>query len=291
MKSFADAGLPKGVIGLVFGDPAEISSYLISHPIIRKVSFTGSTRVGKQLASLAGLHMKRVTMELGGHAPVIITADADLELAASASAAGKFRNAGQVCIAPTRFLVHNSVRDEFARLMVGHAENLVLGNGLDSRTTLGPLANGRRLQAMSDMVQDACRRGANVVTGGDRVGTAGYFFAPTILTDVPTDASAFNDEPFGPLAPIRGFDDVEETIREANRLPYGLAAYAFTDSIRTAHVLMHSLDVGMLHMNQAATPWPEMPFGGVKDSGYGSEGGPEALEAYLTTKSVFTTAC
>ena len=286
LQAFVDAGVPAGTVGLVFGNPAEISSYLIAHPIIRKVTFTGSTPVGKQLAALAGAHMKRVTMELGGHAPVIVAADADVALAVKASGGAKFRNAGQVCISPTRFLVHNSLREEFAQALVQHAQSLKLGDGLAEGTTLGPLANPRRLTAMAHVLADARAKGAKVATGGQRVGSDGNFFAPTVLTDVPLDADVFNHEPFGPVAAIRGFETLEEAIAEANRLPYGLAGYAFTRSIKNAHLLAQQMEVGMLWINQPATPSPEMPFGGVKDSGYGSEGGPEAMEAYLVTKSV-----
>ena len=286
LQAFVDAGVPPGTVGLVFGDPAEISSYLIPHPIIRKVTFTGSTPVGKQLAALAGAHMKRVTMELGGHAPVIVAEDADVALAVKAAGAAKFRNAGQVCISPTRFLVHNSLKDEFTAALVKHAQGLKLGDGLAEGTTLGPLANERRVVAMSRIVAEARERGAKIATGGERVGNAGNFFAPTVLADVPLDASVFNDEPFGPIAAVRGFDTLEEAIAEANRLPFGLAGYAFTKSIKNAHLLAQRMEVGMLWVNQPATPSAEMPFGGVKDSGYGSEGGPEALEAYLNTKAV-----
>jgi succinate-semialdehyde dehydrogenase/glutarate-semialdehyde dehydrogenase len=278
--------VPNGVLGLVFGDPPEISKYLISHPVIRKVTFTGSTAVGKQLAGLAGQHMKRATMELGGHAPVIIAEDADVELAVKASGAAKFRNAGQVCISPTRFLVHNSLRDDFAKALVKHAESLSVGDGLAEGTTLGPLANARRITAMASVVENARQVGAKIATGGERIGSAGNFFAPTVLTDVPLEADVFNNEPFGPVAAIRGFDSLEDAITESNRLPYGLAGYAFTRSFKNVHLLSNQLEVGMLWINQPATPWPEMPFGGVKDSGYGSEGGPEALEPYLVSKSV-----
>lgn len=286
LQAFVDAGVPPGTVGLVFGNPAEISSYLIAHSIIRKVTFTGSTPVGKQLAALAGQHMKRATMELGGHAPVIVADDADLALAVKAAGGAKFRNAGQVCISPTRFLVHNSIKAEFAQALVKHAESLKLGDGLAEGTTLGPLANARRLTAMAQVLDDARSKGATVATGGERVGSAGNFFAPTVLTDVPLDADVFNNEPFGPVAAIRGFDTLEEAIAEANRLPFGLAGYAFTRSIKNAHLLSQQVEVGMLWINQPAAPSPEMPFGGIKDSGYGSEGGPEAMEAYLNTKSV-----
>ena len=286
LQCFVDAGAPPGVVGLVFGDPAEISSYLIPHPIIRKVTFTGSTPVGKQLAALAGQHMKRVTMELGGHAPVIVAEDADVALAVKAAGGAKFRNAGQVCISPTRFLVHNSLREEFVRALAQHAEGLKLGDGLAEGTTLGPLANPRRLSAMAKVMEDARRTGAKVVTGGERVGSDGNFFAPTVLDDVSLEADVFNNEPFGPVAAVRGFDKLEDAIAEANRLPFGLAGYAFTRSIKNAHLLSQRLEVGMLWINQPAAPSPEMPFGGIKDSGYGTEGGPEALEGYLNTKSV-----
>lgn len=286
IKAFVDAGVPAGTVGLVFGDPAQISQHLIAHPIIRKVTFTGSTAVGKQLAALAGSHMKRVTMELGGHAPVIVAEDADVELAVKASGGAKFRNAGQVCISPTRFLVHHSLKEAFTSALVRHAQGLKLGDGLTEGTTLGPLANARRLSAMSRLVDDALAKGAKVAAGGERVGSSGNFFAPTVLSDVPLDAAVFNDEPFGPMAAVRGFDTLDEAIAEANRLPYGLAAYAFTRSIKHAHALAQRIEVGMLWINQPAAPVAELPFGGVKDSGYGSEGGPEAVEAYLNTKTV-----
>ena len=286
LQCFVDAGIPPGTVGLVFGDPAEISSYLIASPIIRKVTFTGSTPVGKQLAALAGAHMKRVTMELGGHAPVIVAEDADVALAVKAAGAAKFRNAGQVCISPTRFLVHNSLVDEFSKALVKHAESLKVGDGLTAGTTLGPLANARRLTAMAKVMDDARAKGATIATGGERMSGDGNFYAPTVITNVSLDADVFNNEPFGPVAAVRGFDNLEEAITEANRLPFGLAGYAFTKSIKTAHILGQRLELGMLWINQPAMPSAEMPFGGVKDSGYGSEGGPEALESYLVTKSV-----
>jgi len=286
LACFVDAGLPKGVIGLVYGSPAEISSYLIAHPVIRKITFTGSTVVGKQLAALAGQHMKRVTMELGGHAPVIVAEDADVELAAKTTGAAKFRNAGQVCISPTRFLVHHSVKAQFEQALIAHAESLKLGDGLADGTTLGPLANDRRLAAAEKIVRNADQKGARIATGGQRVGTSGNFFAPTIITDVPLDADLFNEEPFSPIAGIRGVASLDEAIHEANRLPYGLAAYAWTRSFKNVTELSRRLDVGMVWINQPASPSAELPFGGVKDSGYGSEGGPEALEAYLVSKAV-----
>jgi succinate-semialdehyde dehydrogenase/glutarate-semialdehyde dehydrogenase len=286
VKAFADAGVPAGVIGLVYGNPAEISGYLIPHPIIRKITFTGSTPVGKQLAALAGQHMKRATMELGGHAPVIVAEDADVALAVKTAGGAKFRNAGQVCISPTRFLVHESIRNDFAAALVKHAQGLKVGDGMADGIQMGPLANPRRLTAMAEFTQDAVERGGRVATGGERIGQSGNFWAPTVLVDVPLDAKVFNDEPFGPMAAIRSFNTLDEAIAEANRLPFGLAGYAYTRSLKNAHALSQRLEVGMLWINQPAAPWPEMPFGGLKDSGYGSEGGPEALEAYLNTRSV-----
>jgi succinate-semialdehyde dehydrogenase / glutarate-semialdehyde dehydrogenase len=286
LTTFVDAGIPAGTIGLLFGNPAEISSYLIPHPVIRKVTFTGSTAVGKELAALAGRHMKRVTMELGGHAPVIVAEDADIALAAQAAGAAKFRNAGQVCISPTRFLVHRSAHGAFVDALAAQAKKLKIGDGLAEGTTLGPLANTRRLDAMAKIVSDAREHGAKIVTGGERVGDIGNFFAPTILDGVSVDADVFNNEPFGPIAAVRPVDSLDEAIAEANRLPYGLAGYAFTRSIKNAQILAQRLEVGMLWINQPATPSADMPFGGVKDSGYGSEGGPEALEPYLVSKAV-----
>ena len=286
IRAFADAGVPAGVLGLVYGSPAEISNYLIPHPIVRKITFTGSTPMGKQLAALAGQHMKRVTMELGGHAPVIVCEDADIALAVKAAGAAKFRNAGQVCISPTRFLVHESVKAEFAQALVKHAASIKVGDGLTQGVQMGPLANPRRLAAMAEFTQDAIQRGAQVAHGGERIGNAGNFWQPTVLTDVPLDAMVFNDEPFGPMAAIRGFNTLDKAIAEANRLPFGLAGYAFTRSLKNADLLTRRVEVGMLWVNMPAMPSAEMPFGGIKDSGYGSEGGPEAMEAYLNTRAV-----
>jgi succinate-semialdehyde dehydrogenase / glutarate-semialdehyde dehydrogenase len=291
IQAFQDAGLPEGVLGLVFGNPAEISEYLIASPIIRKITFTGSTPVGKLLASLAGQHMKRVSMELGGHAPVIVAQDADIPLAVSAVGAAKFRNAGQVCISPTRFLVHNSVKQEFATALTDYAKNLKVGNGADPGVQMGPLANSRRLAAMAEFQQDAIEKGATVLTGGARIGAVGNFWQPTVLTDVPLGARLFNDEPFGPVAGIRGFDRLEEAIAEANRLSFGLAGYAFTRSLANADLLTRRVEVGMLWVNTPAAPSAELPFGGLKDSGYGTEGGPEALENYLNTRAVVIANC
>jgi succinate-semialdehyde dehydrogenase/glutarate-semialdehyde dehydrogenase len=227
-----------------------------------------------------------VTMELGGHAPVIVAEDADVTLAVKSSAGAKFRNAGQVCIAPTRFLVHESIRNEFEQALVKYADGLKVGDGLAEGTQMGPLANPRRLTAMAEFTRDAVEHGAKVLPGGERIGDTGNFWQPTILTDVPVTAKVFNDEPFGPMAAIRSFNTLEEAIAESNRLPYGLAGYAFTRSLKNADLLARRVEVGMLWVNMPAMPSAELPFGGIKDSGYGSEGGPEALEAYLNVRAI-----
>jgi succinate-semialdehyde dehydrogenase / glutarate-semialdehyde dehydrogenase len=286
IRAFADAGVPAGVINLVYGVPAEISEYLIPHPIIRKMSFTGSTAVGKQLAAIAGLHMKRVTMELGGHAPAIVFDDADIDVASRLLAGAKYRNAGQVCVSPTRMLVQEKVYDQFVDGFIAHTKALKVGDGMESSTNMGPLANARRITAMETLIGDATQRGATVRTGGSRIGNKGNFFEPTVLTDVPLEARVMNEEPFGPLAiisPFRGFDEV---VTEANRLPYGLASYAYTRSAKTANAIASAVESGMMSINHHGLALPEVPFGGVRDSGYGSEGGSEAIEAYLNTKFV-----
>jgi succinate-semialdehyde dehydrogenase / glutarate-semialdehyde dehydrogenase len=286
IRAFVDAGVPAGVVNLVYGVPAEISEYLIPHPTIRKISFTGSTKVGKSLAAMAGQHMKRVTMELGGHAPAIVFDDADIESAAKIMVAAKYRNAGQVCISPTRFLVQEGVYDKFVKHFVDGAKALKVGNGLDASSTMGALANDRRITAIESMVQDAVGKGAKVATGGNRVGNKGYFFEPTVVTDVPKSAHAMNDEPFSPLALISPFSKFEDAAEEANRLPFGLASYAFTKSAKTATAIGAAVEAGMMSINSFALALPETPFGGVKDSGYGSEGGIEGIDAYLSTRFI-----
>jgi succinate-semialdehyde dehydrogenase/glutarate-semialdehyde dehydrogenase len=286
IRAYTDAGIPKGVINLVFGVPSEISEYLIPHPIIRKMSFTGSTAVGKHLAALAGQHMKRVTMELGGHAPAVVFEDADVDAAAKLLAVNKFRNAGQVCVSPTRMLVQEPVYESFVEKFIALAKTTKVGDGMDESTQMGPLANGRRVEAMEMFIADATAKGAKVRTGGKRMGNKGYFFEPTVLTDVPMDARIMSEEPFGPVALIAPFKTFEGVVAEANRLPYGLAAYAYTRSAKTAAAIGSALESGMVSINHHGLALPEVPFGGVKDSGYGSEGGSEAIEAYLNTKFV-----
>ena len=286
IKAFVDAGVPAGVIQLVYGVPSEISEYLISHPIIKKVTFTGSTPVGKQLAALAGSHMKRATMELGGHAPAIVFEDADLEQAVNVLGANKFRNAGQVCVAPTRFLVHEKVYPEFVERFTAYAKNMKVGNGLEPDTKMGPLVAERRLHAMDTFVSDAISKGAKIETGGQRKGNKGYFYEPTVMTGVPLNAKIMNEEPFGPLAPISSFKDFEGVMKEANRLDWGLAAYAYTRNTKTMAQVGAAFESGMVSINHHGLALPEIHFGGVKDSGYGSEGGADAIEAYLNTKLI-----
>lgn len=286
IRAFIDAGVPAGVVNLVYGDPAHISTYLIAHPAIRKISFTGSTPVGKQLAAMAGQHMKRMTMELGGHAPVIVFNDADISLAAKTMASSKFRNAGQVCVSPTRFLVQEGVFNEFVDQFVMHAEKLKVGNGMEAGITMGPLANPRRVTAMQNLVDDAEQQNAKLKTGGKRLGSSGNFWTPTVLTELSLSARAMSEEPFGPMALINPFHTFDDAVQEANRLPFGLAAYAWTRSARTAQQIAASVQTGMITINHLGLGMPETPFGGVKDSGYGSEGGTEALEAYLNPKFV-----
>jgi succinate-semialdehyde dehydrogenase/glutarate-semialdehyde dehydrogenase len=286
IRCFADAGVPAGVVNLVYGVPSEISEYLIPHPIIRKISFTGSTAVGKQLAAIAGAHMKRVTMELGGHAPSIVFDDADVDLAAKLLSVNKLRNAGQVCVSPTRLLVQEGVYREFVGKFTEGVKAARIGDGMESGTQMGPMANERRIAAMEAFIGDAVQKGAKLNAGGSRIGNKGNFFEPTVLTDVPMDSRIMNEEPFGPVAVIAPFKDFDDVVKEANRLPYGLAAYAYTRSAKTAQAVAAAVETGMISINHHGLALPEVPFGGVKDSGYGSEGGSEAIEAYLNTKFV-----
>src|SRR5580704_1235550 len=275
-----------GVLNLVFGVPAKISEHLIAKDEVRKISFTGSIPVGKHLAVLAAKGMKRATMELGGHSPVVVFADADPEKSADTIAGFKYRNSGQVCISPTRFYVQEQVYDRFLARFTEYTKGLKLGDGLEKGVTMGPLANARRIDAMESFVRDAKDRGGKIATGGERHGNQGYFFAPTVITDVPDDSKIMTQEPFGPLAPVVRFKTMDEVVERANSLPYGLAAYAFTGSAHTANLIGDALQSGMVGVNSIAVSTPETPFGGIKESGYGSEGGLEGLQAYLNTKFI-----
>ncbi len=285
-RAFEDAGLPNGVLNVVFGVPAEVSKHIIASPIIRKISFTGSIPVGKLLMAQAAEGLKRTTMELGGHSPVIVFDDTDVEQVVKTVVGGKYRNAGQVCISPTRFYVQDAHYAKFVKSFTETAQAMKVGNGMEDGMQMGPLANPRRLEAMQEFVADARDHGATIETGGERIGNNGFFFEPTVISDVPDDARVMYDEPFGPLAPISRFKDFDEVMEKANGLEYGLAAYAFTSSEKTAAAVSEKLQSGMVGVNSLAISMPETPFGGVKQSGHGSEGGIEGLEAYLNTKYV-----
>ncbi|QCO58021.1 NAD-dependent succinate-semialdehyde dehydrogenase (plasmid) [Pseudorhodobacter turbinis] len=286
IRAFVDAGVPSGVINLVYGVPSEISEYLIAQPVIRKISFTGSTPVGKHLAALAGKHMKRATMELGGHAPALVFDDADISQAIKLLSTAKFRNAGQVCISPTRILVQDGVYEQVLDGITRFAKAVKVGDGMASDTQMGPLANERRLLALEELIEDAVAQGAVLCAGGKRIGNKGYFYEPTVLSDVPLSARIMNEEPFGPVAIVNRFTNIDGAIAEANRLPFGLASYAFTGSAKAIHAIGIGIDAGMTTINHIGLGMPEVPFGGVRDSGYGTEGGSEAIEAYLITKFV-----
>lgn len=283
-EAFADAGLPAGVLNVVLGDPAFISDTLIKSKIIRKVSFTGPEPVGKHLAKLAAENITPVTMELGGHAPVIVCDDADIDATVAASVPNKFFNAGASCIAPTRFYVQDAVFDEFVTKFTAAAKKIRVGNGQEPSTQMGPLANPRRLASMQRLISDAVEKGAKLTTGGKRIGGAGLLWEPTVLIDVPETALIMNEEPFGPVATICRFSELDDAIASANRLPFGLGAYAFTSSMARAHLLADSIESGMVGINTYYFGMPEGPFGGVKQSGYGSESGIEGIDAYLVTK-------
>lgn len=285
-QAFHDAGLPPGVLNIVWGVPQEVSDYLIRSPIVRKVSFTGSVPVGKQLAALAGAHMKRITMELGGHSPVLVLPDADVARAARQLARFKIRNAGQVCISPTRFYIHDDIYTAFVDRFTEELANVKVGDGLDPDTQMGPLAHERRIPMMQKFVDNARSLGGKVLLGGEQIKRDGFFFSPTVLTDLPDDALVMTEEPFGPIAPLTRYSDLDDAIARANSLPYGLSAYAFTQSLQDAHRLGTELESGMVNINHFGSSLPETPFGGVKDSGIGSEGGAETFDGYLVTKFV-----
>jgi succinate-semialdehyde dehydrogenase/glutarate-semialdehyde dehydrogenase len=284
-RALADAGIPTGVAQLVHGDANMISTTLIGSPVIRKISFTGSTAVGKQLMRLAADSMTRITMELGGHAPVLIFDDCDLEKTLDMVVPQKFRNAGQVCVSPTRFYVQSGIYEAFLKGFADRTAKVKVGNGLDADTRMGPLANGRRPDAVGALIEDARARGARVLAGGGK-GDQGFFFQPTLLADVPNEAEIMNEEPFGPVAVSRSFDTFEEAIEQANRLPFGLAAFAFTENGRRANLIGDLVESGMVGINTFAISVADAPFGGVKDSGFGSEGGKEGLESYQVVKAI-----
>jgi succinate-semialdehyde dehydrogenase/glutarate-semialdehyde dehydrogenase len=284
-RALADAGIPTGVAQLVHGDANMISTTLIGSRTIRKVSFTGSTNVGKHLMRLAADSMTRITMELGGHAPVLIFDDCDLDKTLDMVVPQKFRNAGQVCVSPTRFYVQRGIYDAFLKGFAERTAKVRVGDGLDAETKMGPLANARRPGAVGALIEDARQKGARVLAGGEK-GESGFFFQPTLLADVPNEAEIMNEEPFGPVAVTRAFDSFEEAIEQANRLPFGLAAFAFTENGRRANLIGDLVESGMVGINTFAISVADAPFGGVKDSGFGSEGGKEGLESYQVVKAI-----
>ena len=285
-RCFQDAGLPDGVLNIVFGVPDDVSKHVLGSWIPRKMSFTGSIPVGKHLQKLAADTMKRCTMELGGHAPVIVFEDADIENAINVTSGFKFRNAGQVCISPTRFYIHDNVYKKFLEGFTERTKAIKVGNGLDDGVQMGPLIDSRRLPIMEDFVTDAKDHGAKVETGGHRIGNQGYFYAPTVLSEVPDTAKIMIEEPFGPLAPMTNFNSFDEVVERANSLPFGLASYVFTSSGDKAAKIEQALDTGLVGINHPMVATPETPFGGVNESGYGSEGGIEGLDAFMRTKFV-----
>lgn len=285
-RAFHDAGLPPGVLNLVYGVPADISQHLIPSDTVKMVAFTGSTVVGRHLTVLAANHMTPVLMELGGHAPVIVCEDTDVEAAALTSAVRSMRNAGQVCTSPTRFFVHDSIYEQFLDIFTKRVAETVVGNGMESGVEMGPLANDRRLTAMADLVADARAAGAEVTTGGNRIGTTGYFFEPTVLAHVPEHSRVMQEEPFGPLAVVNPVDSLDTAIEQANSTPFGLAAYGFTNRADYADRMVERVEAGNLSINTLEASLPETPFGGVKSSGYGREGGAEGLHHYTVVKNV-----
>lgn len=287
-RTLLDAGLPPKAISVIWGVPAPIASTLVAAPEIRKVTLTGSVRVGRILAAEAGHHLKKVTMELGGHAPVIVARDVDLEKVAALAAEWKFRNAGQVCVSPTRFLVERPVYEGFVAGFAAAAARIKVAAGLEEGTGMGPLATLNQFNHVMALVEDARQKGARVAAGGERIGNRGFFHQPTVLAEMAPDMRAMNDEPFGPLALVMPVDTIEDALAEANRLPVGLASYAFTDSRHTAEKISSEIEAGMLGLNHFALAIPETPFGGVKDSGFGSEGGIEGLDAFMTPFLVST---
>ena len=285
MRCLADAGLPAGVAQLVHGVPDAVSRHLLASPVIRKVSFTGSVSVGRHLMRLAADGLKRVTMELGGHAPVLVFADCDLDKTLDLVVPQKFRNAGQVCVSPTRFYVQEPIYDRFVAGFAERAKAVTTGHGLSADTRMGPLANARRPGAIAALVEDAAAKGARVLAGGKR-GADGFFFEPTLLADVPDSADIMANEPFGPVAVTAPFSTLDDAVEKANRLPFGLAAFAFTEGLRTANLLGDAIEAGMVGINTFAVGAVDAPFGGVKDSGFGSEGGLEGMDSYLVTKAI-----
>jgi succinate-semialdehyde dehydrogenase/glutarate-semialdehyde dehydrogenase len=283
---FHDAGLPAGVFNIVWGQSAQISQQLIESPLVRTISFTGSVPVGRQLASQAAFRLKRMSLELGGHAPVLVFDDADVDQAATLLARLKTRNAGQVCVSPSRFFVQQGIHDRFVSAFADALSKIQVGQGFEDNVQMGPLIHGRRFEAIAGLVDDARTAGADIVVGGKRIGDKGQFYAPTLLANVPAHARVMHEEPFGPVAALVRFSTVDEALQRANALPFGLASYVFTNSIQISTRVANGLEAGMVNINHSGMAHPELPFGGVKDSGAGSEGGTESFDSFLVTKMI-----
>jgi succinate-semialdehyde dehydrogenase/glutarate-semialdehyde dehydrogenase len=284
LQCLIDAGLPKHVVNMVFGIPSEISEFLIKDPRVAKITFTGSVPVGKVLAAQAGAHMKSATMELGGHSPVLVYPDVDLDRVTDILVARKFANSGQVCVSPNRFFIHELILEKFTDLFCKKAQEIQVGNGLESDVQMGPLANLRRLQAVEALVADAVAKGAEILIGGKRLERDGFFFPPTVLKSVSFDSDLMTTEPFGPVVPIVPFKDDIEVLRYANASVYGLAAYIFTNSEKRQRFLAGKLEVGTIGINDLPTHTADIPLGGWKESGLGVEGGVEMTKAYLKSQ-------
>ncbi len=287
-ECLAEAGCPAGVANLVIGPAQEMADEFLENPVVRKISFTGSTEVGKQLMRAAADQVKRISLELGGHAPFIVFPDADPEVAAKLAVMGKFRNNGQVCIAPSRFYVHKDIEKKFTEASVEFAKGLKLGNGLDAGVEIGPMFEKKALQATQDLVDDAKKCGAKLLTGGKRSDRfdRGYFFEPTVLTNLPSSAKIMTEEPFAPVMPILDFSKIDDVIAAANNTRYGLAAYVFTNDLTVAWKMAEGIEAGIIGINDPVPATPQCPFGGMKESGYGRELGHEGLDAYLETKYI-----
>jgi succinate-semialdehyde dehydrogenase/glutarate-semialdehyde dehydrogenase len=286
-KILEEAGLPGGVLNLITArSSGETMSPLIADQRLRKMSFTGSTEVGRRLMAQASDTLLRLSMELGGNAPFIVFEDADIDAAVAGAMLAKMRNMGEACTSANRFHVAGAVADQFASKLADKMGALTLGRGVDEGTDVGPLIDDTQRGKVSDLVEDAIGRGATAVVGGHKRDGAGYFYQPTVLTDIPDDAELLQEEIFGPVAPVKGFTDEDEAVAAANNTEYGLVAYLFTNDLKRALRVCEKLDTGMIGLNQGIVSNAQAPFGGVKQSGFGREGGYEGIEEYLETKYV-----
>ncbi|MEI7949954.1 MAG: NAD-dependent succinate-semialdehyde dehydrogenase [Gammaproteobacteria bacterium] len=286
VKALQEAGVPDGAINLVYGVPGEVCPYILRSGVVRALTFTGSVPIGKELMKICAERMIRTTMELGGHAPVLVFDDVNLEHVLDLCVTAKYRNGGQVCVSPTRYYVHAALYRTFVEGFTARVNKMKIGNQLDESNNMGPLIHARRREAVDALIHDAVKHGATLNTGGEAIAGPGYFYKPTVLSDIPDSARIMNEEPFGPVACINSFTDFDEVIAKANRLPFGLAAFAFTDSGKRLKLLGEQLEAGMIGLNSFAISVPESPFGGIKESGHGSEEGTEGFDACLITKFI-----